>query len=139
MKNEHKKTQFIELRSTGKSYAEICSELNICKQTAINWTKELQHEICNLKAIEFDRVQRLHRLHYEARIELLGVLLEKLRREVESRDLSSLPTGKIIEQIIKISSAVSREKSEAIFKQIVPNDFDEMLSSVNSSLATWSA
>jgi hypothetical protein len=139
MKNELAKIKFVEFRSTGKSYAEICLELNICKQTAVNWSKELQHEIGNLKAIEFDRIQRLHRLHYEARIELLGLLLEKLRKEVDNRDFSSLPTEKILEQIVKISSAVFREKSETIFKQIVPNNLDEMLSSLNSGLDTWSA
>ncbi len=139
MKNELAKVKFVEFRSVGKSYAEICLELNICKQTAVNWSKELQHEINNLKAIEFDRIQRLHRLHYEARIELFGLLLEKLRKEMDARDLSSLPTDKIIEQIVKISSAVSREKSETIFKQIVPNNLDAMLSSLNSGLDTWSA
>ena len=46
------KEKFIELRAKGWSFDKIAKELGKAKQTLINWSKELEDEIDNLKALE---------------------------------------------------------------------------------------
>ena len=53
-KSEETRMQFIELRAQGKSYKQICSSLNIAKSTAVDWGRELEHEIARLKAVELE-------------------------------------------------------------------------------------
>jgi len=51
MKNLSLKEQFVELRAKGHSYSSIAKELKKSKQTIINWSKELQFEVSNLKQL----------------------------------------------------------------------------------------
>ena len=106
MKDLTVKSRFVELRAAGRSYADIAAELKVSKQTLITWSRSLQLEIGNLKAIEVDALQRRLKIHAEARLELLGGVLERLRDEFFKRDLGGLPTDKLIDQIAKISSAL---------------------------------
>lgn len=40
--------QFVLLRSQGKSYDRIAAELNVSRQTLINWSRKFRFEIQNL-------------------------------------------------------------------------------------------
>lgn len=80
--------KFIELRAQGHSFVNIASKLNVLKQTLINWSKELQAEIANQKAIELEQLQQQYFMTRSAKIEMLGELLIKTRNEVLNRDLS---------------------------------------------------
>ena len=46
------KERFIELRAKGWSFDKIAKEIGKAKQTLIDWSKELQDEIANRKALE---------------------------------------------------------------------------------------
>ena len=48
------KERFIELRAKGWSFDKIAKELGKAKQTLIDWSKELQDEIANRKALELE-------------------------------------------------------------------------------------
>ena len=48
------KENFIDLRSKGWSFDKIAKELGKAKQTLIDWSKELQDEIANSKALELE-------------------------------------------------------------------------------------
>jgi transposase len=52
MENQKTKEQFIQLRAQGVSYSNISKKIGKSKQTLIDWGKELEEEIRNLKAIE---------------------------------------------------------------------------------------
>ena len=48
------KSQFIELRAKGWSYAKISKKLKISKSALANWSTELEGEIASLKAMELE-------------------------------------------------------------------------------------
>lgn len=110
------KERFIELRAKGWSFDKIAKEIGKAKQTLINWSKELEDEIANRKALELEALYEKHYLLKENRIETFGVLLRKLKDEVMSRDLSDVPTDKLLELLLKYNSQVKEEIVEPIYK-----------------------
>ena len=54
MEPTEQKERFIELRAQGFSFDKIAKELGKAKQTLIDWSRELQDEIANRKAMELD-------------------------------------------------------------------------------------
>jgi orotate phosphoribosyltransferase-like protein len=105
MKDTETKERFIELRARGLSYDAIAKELALSKQTLINWSKELKIEIANLKSICLDTIFTQYYVYKDSRVKLLGETLEKLRIELEKRDISNIPTDKLLSLFIKYSEA----------------------------------
>jgi transposase-like protein len=110
------KEKFVELRARGWSFDKIAKELGKAKQTLIDWSKELQDEIGNRKALELETLYEAYYLHKENRLQTFGVLLNKIKKEVEDRDLSEVPTEKLLELLLKYSNQVKEEIVEPIFK-----------------------
>ncbi len=110
------KERFIELRAKGWSFDKIAKETGKAKQTLIDWSKELQDEIANLKALELEALYEKHYLLKENRIETFGVLLIKLKDEVMSRDLSDVPTDKLLDLFLKYNNQIKEEIVEPIYK-----------------------
>lgn len=110
------KERFIELRAKGWSFDKIAKELDRAKQTLINWSKELEDEIANLKALELEALYEKHYLLKENRIETFGAMLTKIKKEVESRDLSDVPTDKLLDLFLKYNSQIKEEIIEPIYK-----------------------
>ena len=54
METTELREKFIQLRAKGWSFDKIAKELGKAKQTLINWSKELQDEIANRKALELE-------------------------------------------------------------------------------------
>ena len=114
--NIQDKERFIELRAKGWSYDKIGKELGKAKQTLIDWSKELQDEIANLKALELEALYEKYYLLKETRLQTFGEMLTKIKTEVESRDLSDVPTDKLLELLLKYNSQVKEEIVEPTFK-----------------------
>ena len=114
--NSQDKERFIELRAKGWSYDKIGKELGKAKQTLIDWSKELQDEIANLKALELEALYEKYYLLKETRLQTFGEMLTKIKTEVESRDLSDVPTDKLLELLLKYNSQVKEEIVEPTFK-----------------------
>ena len=114
--NIQDKEQFIELRAKGWSFDRIAKELGKAKQTLIDWSKELQDEIANLKALELEALYEKYYLLKETRLQTFGEMLTKIKTEVESRDLSDVPTDKLLELLLKYNSQVKEEIVEPIYK-----------------------
>ena len=110
------KERFIELRAKGWSFDKIAKELGKAKQTLIDWSKELQDEIANRKALELEALYQTYYLQRESRLQIFGVMLTKIKKEVESRDLSDVPTDKLLDLFLKYNSQVKEEIVEPIFK-----------------------
>jgi len=117
------KERFIELRAKGWSFDKIAKELGKAKQTLIDWSKELEDEIANLKALELDALYEKHYLHKETRLQVFGELLSKIKAEALSRDLSDVPTDKLLELFLKYSNQLNEEIIEPKFK--TSNDIKE--------------
>ena len=116
MINLDQKEKFIELRAKGWSFDRIAKELGRAKQTLIDWSKELQEEIANRKALELEALYETYYLQRESRLQMFGVMLTKIKKEVESRDLSDVPTDKLLELFLKYNNQVKEEIVEPIYK-----------------------
>lgn len=116
MKDNETKQQFIELRAKGLSFDKISNELNVSKQTLINWQSEFVEEIDNLKSMELEALYEQFYLQKRQRIERFGKLLDRLQNEIESRDLQELETGKLIDLYLKVYSDTIAELTTLNFK-----------------------
>jgi len=110
------KEKFIELRAKGWSFDKIAKQLGKAKQTLIDWSKELQEEIANRKALELEVLYETYYLHRESRLQMFGAMLTKIKEEVEKRDLSDVPTDKLLDLFLKYNSQVKEEIVEPIYK-----------------------
>jgi hypothetical protein len=116
METTELKERFIELRAKGWSFDKIAKETGKAKQTLIDWSKELQDEIGNRKALELEALYESYYLMRENRLQTFGAMLTKIKEEVERRDLSDVPTDKLLDLLLKYNSQVKEEIVEPIYK-----------------------
>ena len=109
------KQQFIQLRAKGYSFDKIAKELGKAKQTLIDWSKEFQEEIANVKASELESLYETYYLQRENRLQIFGELLQKLKAEALKRDFSEIPAEKLLELLLKYSSQVREDYIEPRF------------------------
>lgn len=110
------KERFIELRAKGWSFDKIAKEIGKAKQTLIDWSKELQDEIANRKALELDSLYESYYLLKENRLQSFGSMLSKIKQEIERRDLSDVPTDKLLDLFLKYQNQVKEELIEPAYK-----------------------
>lgn len=106
------KSQFIELRAKGWSYARIARKLKVSKSTIANWSTELEAEIASLRAMELDALYERYFLAKEGRIKLLGEQLKKIQAELKTRSLADVSTEKLLEIQLKVYQALRAEYVE---------------------------
>ena len=116
MESIETKERFIELRAKGWSFDKIAKELGKAKQTLIDWSKELKDEVANRKALELEALYEAYYLLKENRLQTFGGLLNKIKDEVLSRDLSDVPTDKLLDLFLKYNSQIKEEIVEPIYK-----------------------
>lgn len=112
-----KKQSFLELRAKGMSFAKISEQIGVSKPTLIDWSRELELEVSNLKAIEMEALYEEHRLNKEARIKRLGNQLNKLEAEIENRNLADIPTSKLFDLYSSVLKTIKEETGTMIFKK----------------------
>ena len=116
METTELKDRFIELRAKSWSFDKIAKELGKAKQTLIDWSKELQDEIANRKALELEALYEKYFLLKESRLQTFGAMLTKIKKEIERRDLSDVPTDKLLELLLKYNSQIKEEIVEPTYK-----------------------
>jgi hypothetical protein len=100
-KNEVKQ-QFVELRAKGNSYDRIASKLSVSKGTLISWSREMFVDINNYLSMETDAILEKHKMAKKNQLELFGMQLNKIRKELEKRDLSDISTDKLLNMELKL-------------------------------------
>ena len=110
------KARFIELRAKGYSFDKIAKELGKAKQTLIDWSKELQDEIANVKALELEALYEKYFLLKESKITNYGTILSKITTELKQRDFSKVNTGQLLELYLLYFEKLSQEVIEPVFK-----------------------
>lgn len=106
----------IELRAQGYSIQKIAKKLDVSKQTVVDTIKANKDEVASLHAIQLDALYEAEKVTAEARIKNLSSLLKKIQQEIDSRDLSDVPTDKLIDLYIKTSSTLDGVMIEPAFK-----------------------
>jgi transposase len=129
MKSIEVKEQFIQLRAEGLSYQAIAETLKVSKQTLIEWSKDCQIEIHNFKSVRLEGLYEQYCATKEARIKLIGELLEKVRVELCGRDLSKVRTEWLYDIALKLTDAQNKERDNLTFA--TPDVF------VNSPANSW--
>ena len=109
MKENGTKQKFLELRAQGKSLRKIEHEIGTGRRTLAKWESEFKEELENLKAVELDALQEEYLLTKQARLELLGAQFKRLKEELETRDLSDIPTTKLFDLVLKYSTKLSAD------------------------------
>ena len=107
--------QFIELRSQGASYSQISKLLGVTKSTMIEWAREHNETINNLRAMDFADISEKHYLVKKKRVELLGETLTRIKDELGKRDLAEIPTEKLLKHQIDCLSLLKQEETRAVF------------------------
>jgi 1,6-anhydro-N-acetylmuramate kinase len=103
------KADFVQLRAKGLPYLRIAERLGVAKSTLANWNAELEAQIASARAMELEALQEEFFLLKERRIRLLGEQLQRVRHELANRDLSSVPTDKLMELLLKYQAALREE------------------------------
>jgi hypothetical protein len=104
-----KTNQILELRAKGYSFARIASTMGIGKQTAVDVCKENEEKVAALAALEFEELYETLKISAQERIRSHAAVLEKIRQEIDERDLSDVPTEKLIDLFMKESAALREE------------------------------
>lgn len=110
------KEKFIELRAQGFSFDKIAGKMKIAKVTLVNWAKEYEEEIANLRSLELEALYEKYFLLKEHRIKHFGNMLNKVREELEKRNLKDIPTDKLLDIYNKMFIMAKDEIIEPVFK-----------------------
>lgn len=116
METNEKKEKFIQLRAKGYSFDKIAKKLKMSKQTLIDWNKEFEEEISNFKAMELELLYEKYYLTREQRLQTFGQMLSRLKDEIDIRNLSEIPTDKLLELFLKYNDKVKDELIEPKFQ-----------------------
>lgn len=92
-------------------------KLGVSKTTFINWSKDFENEIANLKATELESLQEKYYINKDKKITLFGEKLIAIIKELDNKDLSEVPTEKLFDLMMKYSNYLSKEGLELIFTQ----------------------
>ena len=117
MMDQEVKHKFIEFRAQGWTYNKIAVKLGVSKTTFINWSKDFENEIANLKATELESLQEKYYINKDKKITLFGEKLIAIIKELDNKDLSEVPTEKLFDLMMKYSNYLSKEGLELIFTQ----------------------
>jgi len=95
MKDKQTKERFIELRGQGLPLKRIADEIGVSKTTLVNWEQDLKEQIDNLRAMELEALYDKYYLSTRKKVEFFGDVLSRIQGELETRDLSTIPTEKL--------------------------------------------
>lgn len=115
MHDEKTVQRFIELRSTGWTFARLTSELGVSKPTLIAWSRKHRFQIQNLKAIEMEALSQKWLASVTDRVNQLGTQLHEVDALLKQRDLSQLTTPQLL--------TLSRQLREQIERTTGPTQF----------------
>lgn len=136
MKSNEMKKKFIELRAKGISFRKISESLKVSKKTLIEWSKELEREITNLKAIEMEELQEMYYVQKQKRIELFGSQLEQIIKELDQRNFSDMSTEKLLELQLKYLDYLKREEVDLSLQIEERTSLDEAIMNMGKSIKT---
>jgi len=128
--------QFIELRSQGLSFAKISSKLGVAKSTLILWSRQHQHLIQNLRAIEWEDFVAQTLVSKQERFKALSDQLRRLDAEIAARELDSIPTPRLQSMAEQLRRRLDRESAPTQFSVGVELSRDD---ETRQAIQDWNA
>ncbi|HWH68270.1 MAG TPA: hypothetical protein VNT26_02755 [Candidatus Sulfotelmatobacter sp.] len=115
MKDQETIQRFVQLRAQGKSFARIAQELDVSRLTLINWSRKLQFEIQNQRAIELEALREELLASREARARALADQLRQVEAELQKRNLADLSTSRLFSLADRLRHQILSETGELKF------------------------
>lgn len=117
--NNARKDKFLNMVvKEGKSMPTIAEKLKMNIDDVYELKEELEVDIIDLKAKEYDKIVQKYRLSYLSQFEFRAELYKKLKSELDKRDFTGLPTDKLY----YILNHVQEELNATIDYVIDPED-----------------
>jgi len=129
------KEKFVELRAQGKSFASIAEELGVSKTTLIDWSRQDNEQIMNLRAINNEALREKYRVAKEHQLRTLSSRLEAVEGELEKRGLTDVPTEKLFGVLFKLVEALRGEDRPLILQSTSGMELSDSFQQTN----TWTA
>ena len=107
--SENKKALIVSLRAQGLSFATIADQAKVAKQTAVDIVGENRDQIETLKAIAMEELYESTRISTRSRLEQMANIQSRLLTEIEARDLTELPTDKLITLYLNLNKSLKEE------------------------------
>ncbi len=121
MKDQETVARFICLRAQGWTFDRIAAELKVSKPTLIGWSRQHQFEIQNLRAIETEALAEKCFASRQQRWEQLARDLRRVEDELAKRDLSDIPTARLLTLAARLRAEAGREAGGIRFSTAVRN------------------
>jgi hypothetical protein len=109
MKDQETIARFIQLRAANWTFDRISTELKVSKPTLIEWSRVHQFSIQNLRAIETEALAAKCFKSQQQRWEQIGAELRRVEEELAKRDLSDVPTSRLLGLSAKLRAEAARE------------------------------
>lgn len=139
--NQELQNQFILLRASGETFKGIASKLDVPVADLIEWSRQLKEEIGNMKAVLFEEKESATFTKRSKRVEVLQAIAERMKDELASRDLTDVPTDKLLTLFTKITSNLKEDEQQVRFEKTRTIQYDplEMISLDTVRKDAWSA
>jgi hypothetical protein len=109
MNRIEKKERFVRLRAQGLPYSEIEKELGVTKKTLLAWEGKLREDIQKEQSAEKEHIRAVYWEEKRGRIDLLRERQKRLHEEERRRDLSDIPTAKVMALEVQTSEQLKKE------------------------------
>jgi len=126
--NLDQKQRFIELRAKNHSFDDIAGVVGVSKPTLIKWSRELELELTNQKALELDAIKRQYSVTREHRIELLGGQLKTVRDELATRDLKEVSTTQLLRLCVLLNGELEKLETPTTFAEMKEFELESLMS-----------
>lgn len=138
IKTTQKKLHFVELRAAGGSYRSIAEALNISKDTAMVWNRELADEVKRLQDERIAEILETYKMDKEARIRRLGETIKKMDTAIAKIDYSQIDSAKLLQLRLTYMDALKAEAgdNEPTTDDMTRAEVDELTAKVKDGTAT---
>lgn len=107
--------RFVELRTQGWSFARIAAELQVARGTLIQWSRQFQFEIQNLRAIEMESLREKLLATREVHAQSLATQLQAVEQELARRNVADLSTTRLFQLAESLRRQILRTTGDVEF------------------------
>ena len=115
VKDVETQQRFVMLRSQGWSFARIAKELNVARNTLINWSRKFQFEIQNERALELERLQHECIATPDVRARTASIELQRVLDGLRTRDLRKVSTSRLYSLAESFRRQIIKETGQVRF------------------------
>ena len=129
VKDQETIARFIQLRAQSWTYDRISTELNVSKPTLIQWSRQHQFIIQNLRTVETEALAEKCFAGRQQRWQQIARDLGRVETELAKRDLTDIPTARLLGLSARLRAEASREVGDLHFstavRHIPPEEYFE--------------